>query len=256
VKKLVLFLLFAVLVAVAVWYAVGALPREDSVAAGPDSGPAAPSRPAAAPPLPALGPVCGGHCGTERWLVKTLSDPDRDCVSLKPVDRAVEELAALDPPARRPSQGRVKPVECRVYRVVAHMAGWDSLMRGERDRDLHLVLFGLNDPYTHLIAEIPDPACSGACRSGFGERFAGVRLALLHEVRNPDSPIGQNPDSALVVVTGVGFFDRRHHQTGVAPNGFELHPVLSIEFLPLGTPARRKVSRPGASHYVGRFAGR
>lgn len=186
-----------------------------------------------APPLPSLGTTCGGYCGAERWLVKTLSDPDRDCVSLKPVDATVEKLAALEQPARRPSQGRVRPVECRVYRVVAHMAGWDSLMRGERDRDLHLVLFGLNDPYTSLIAEIPDPACSGACRSGFGEQFAAVRSALLQEVQNPSSPIGRNPDSALVVVTGVGFFDRAHGQTGRAPNGFELHPVLSIEFLPL-----------------------
>jgi hypothetical protein len=31
-------------------------------------------------------------------------------------------------------------------------------------------------------------------------------------------------------VTGVGFFDRIHGQTGVAPNGIELHPVLDIQF--------------------------
>jgi hypothetical protein len=33
-----------------------------------------------------------------------------------------------------------------------------------------------------------------------------------------------------VTVTGVGFFDRIHGQTGVAPNGIELHPVLDIQF--------------------------
>jgi hypothetical protein len=27
-------------------------------------------------------------------------------------------------------------------------------------------------------------------------------------------------------ITGVGFFDAIHGQTGVAPNGVELHPVL------------------------------
>jgi hypothetical protein len=31
-------------------------------------------------------------------------------------------------------------------------------------------------------------------------------------------------------MTGVGFFDRIHGQTGVAPNGIELHPVLDIQF--------------------------
>ena len=33
-------------------------------------------------------------------------------------------------------------------------------------------------------------------------------------------------------ITGVGFFDRVHDQTGVSPlNGIELHPILKIEFL-------------------------
>jgi hypothetical protein len=30
------------------------------------------------------------------------------------------------------------------------------------------------------------------------------------------------------VITGVAFFDRIHNQKGVAPNGIELHPVLSF----------------------------
>jgi hypothetical protein len=35
----------------------------------------------------------------------------------------------------------------------------------------------------------------------------------------------------LLRVTGVGFFDYTHWQPGAARNGFELHPVLSVEFL-------------------------
>jgi hypothetical protein len=34
-----------------------------------------------------------------------------------------------------------------------------------------------------------------------------------------------------VRITGVGFFDRAHGATGAAPNVFEIHPVLKIEFL-------------------------
>lgn len=37
------------------------------------------------------------------------------------------------------------------------------------------------------------------------------------------------PCSAVIQVSGVGFFDELHGQTGVAPNGIELHPVLSIQ---------------------------
>jgi hypothetical protein len=32
-------------------------------------------------------------------------------------------------------------------------------------------------------------------------------------------------------ITGVGFFDRAHNATGAAPNVFELHPVLKIEWI-------------------------
>jgi hypothetical protein len=32
-------------------------------------------------------------------------------------------------------------------------------------------------------------------------------------------------------ITGVGFFDRKHGQLGVAPNGVEIHPILDIKFL-------------------------
>jgi hypothetical protein len=36
--------------------------------------------------------------------------------------------------------------------------------------------------------------------------------------------------SVPVTVVGVGFFDFIHGQTGVAPNGIELHPVLGMCF--------------------------
>jgi hypothetical protein len=32
-------------------------------------------------------------------------------------------------------------------------------------------------------------------------------------------------------ITGVGFLDFGRGQSGVAPNGFELHPILKVEFL-------------------------
>jgi hypothetical protein len=37
-------------------------------------------------------------------------------------------------------------------------------------------------------------------------------------------------DPADATITGVGFFDRSHGQTGAAPNIIELHPVLEISF--------------------------
>jgi len=37
-------------------------------------------------------------------------------------------------------------------------------------------------------------------------------------------------EPAEATITGVGFFDRAHGQTGAAPNVIELHPVLDITF--------------------------
>ena len=55
--------------------------------------------------------------------------------------------------------------------------------------------------------------------------------------------------SALVQVVGIGFFDNLHGQTGVAPNGIELHPVLSITVsaLTVGRPRRTLISQ----HFLG-----
>jgi hypothetical protein len=46
-----------------------------------------------------------------------------------------------------------------------------------------------------------------------------------------------------VRVTGIGMFDFLHGQTGVAPNGIELHPVLNIVFNP-GTAQPLNAAEP------------
>jgi len=78
-----------------------------------------------------------------------------------------------------------------------------------------------------MIAEIPSPDCSGVCASAHAADIQAVRAAFISEIGAPTdrmTPIGK-----IMQVTGVGFFDMLHHQTGVAPNGIELHPVLNIQ---------------------------
>lgn len=179
----------------------------------------------AAPVIPqaALPIACGAQCGTERWLVKTLADPDREQVDLHPRPASVAELAVLARPDELPEAGRASGAERSTFVVEAYLAGWDP----EADGDIHLILADPNDQTVTLIAEIPDPSCSGACSSGFAQAYAEARSVLETGLARP------NPEDhpLRVEVTGVGFFDRNHGQTGAAPNFVELHPVLALRFL-------------------------
>jgi hypothetical protein len=153
--------------------------------------------------------------------VKTLSDPDRDRVKLRPVDVTIEELVSLERPALLPGAGRADSVEMTVYRVDARLLGLFT----EADGDYHLVLASPRDATITMIAEVPDPGCAGACASGFADVYARVRQKLMDRLNAPGGEV-----RPLVRVTGVGFFDFLHGQRGVAPNGIELHPVLDVEF--------------------------
>jgi hypothetical protein len=152
------------------------------------------------------------QCGYDRWPVKILGDKDRSRVDLKPVDTTVAKLGAI--PIHEipyPYDQRIAPEELRVYRVKARLLR----VRREKDSDLHVLLADLGEPEKRMIAEIPAPECAEG--TGHEDEYRAARELL--------SAI---PLNSLVEVVGVGFFDFLHEQKGAAPNGIELHPVLSI----------------------------
>lgn len=215
--------LACVIVAAGVWYVVTHFPLADTQPrqiAQQSELRAAPAIPA--PTLPALGAACGSRCGIERWMIKTLSDPTRDQVDLRPISTTVESLVTL-PPQPGTNFQRGGSAERHVFVVEALVGGW----RLESDRDYHVILFGLNNQRLSLIGEIPHPACFGSCQSGFAQQYGEARSAFescVHRPNPQDRPI-------RVRVEGVGFFDHEHGQSGSAPNQFELHPVLRLECL-------------------------
>ncbi len=119
--------------------------------------------------------MCGTRCGRDRWAIKTLSDRQHAIVRLNSViPTTIERLAALNPPAKLTDYRRVAPVEATVYRVEAFLMDWSR----EEDRDYRLVLASVRDPSVTMIAEVPDPDCQGACRSGYAAEFARMRIEL------------------------------------------------------------------------------
>jgi hypothetical protein len=78
--------------------------------------------------------VGGVHCGTERWPIKTLSDPDADEVDFGPRSVTVAQLLALRRPAHVGDLSpRIGRVERRTYTVTAGARG-GAPRRQERRR--------------------------------------------------------------------------------------------------------------------------
>jgi len=215
---------------------------------------AAPGVVSAAP----AGAASTGTCGVERWSVKTGTDPDAAKVDQSKVSpTTVGYLDGLAAPASTPANGRVAPVETTVWSVTATLTAYVL----EDDSDYHLILQDAQG--RTMITEIPDPGCVGPSspfaaaisqsRSDFDGHFsAGTAFKAAN---------------VAVRVTGVGFWDNEHGQTGVAPNGIELHPVLGISFdpaagtgtcqptLPAGTVRAAAASAGGAGYLMAGQAG-
>lgn len=122
---------------------------------------------------------------------------------------------------------RYAPWETESVTVRATLVGWKT----ETDHDYHMVIADLNNPSDTMIIEPPDPTCSSACDGGFANYFQATRTKLVNCFGSPPSSFTNLPAGIVVDVTGVPEFDALHGQTGVAPNGIEIHPVLNINFV-------------------------
>ncbi len=168
------------------------------------------------------------QCGVERWSVKTGTDADVGKVNLNSSTNTT--IAALRTPAAPnpiPANNRVSPWETTEWVLNATLTQYKL----ESDSDYHLVLQDAGG--LTMIVEIPSPTCVGA-----GSPFlAGITNAR-NEFNAKFTPTTSFQTANIPVqIKGVGMFDFLHGQTGVAPNGIELHPVLDVIFNPGTSPA-------------------
>jgi hypothetical protein len=174
-------------------------------------------------PAAAMPQAIRGDCGVWRWDVKTLSDPDRTDVNFDPQLTTVQALRTRDdqPSSLHTDTARIWPVEKKTYIVKARVISATI----EDDSDIHLVISQRNATSRKMIVEFPAPACVA---SPFKRpAIAAAREAMLDNCGGISSS-SFTQLSGNVEVTGVGFWDEIHGQTGVAPNGIELHPVLKF----------------------------
>jgi hypothetical protein len=159
----------------------------------------------------------GGACGSERWDVKTGTDPYTGMVSLVPVPTTIATLVGLA--AAGGGTMRESPTETTLWELKDVTL---TELKSESDSDYHLVI---SDGTNTMIAEIPYPTCAtGSPWLCFMENARSEIDAKYSVGSSPQTP------AATITLRGVGFFDFKHGQNGVAPNAIELHPLLQICF--------------------------
>ncbi|PYS74749.1 MAG: hypothetical protein DMF73_02830 [Acidobacteria bacterium] len=160
------------------------------------------------------------QCSGERWPVKIGTDPDASIVNLNsPTATTVANLIGIATPKLLQDNIR-QPAEKKLYVINATLKKY-ALMY---DLDYHMVIA---DAAGHtMIAEIPSPNCVPA-GSPFAAGIAHARAQFDAMFTATDT--FQSVD-VPVRITGVGFFDYLEGQSGQAPNGIELHPIIDITF--------------------------
>ena len=157
---------------------------------------------------------------SKNWRYKVGRDAEARGISLVPIPTTIDALLA-EPHVERPTDGsRIAPVELRTF-VIRDVA-LDGFQRAP-DGDVHMVIA---DAHGHtMIIEATPPFCTDE-DSPWRAQIAAVRRVVDAEI--PMALVGWK--KRTLSLAGVGYFDSRHGQFGVAPNGVELHPILSICF--------------------------
>ena len=166
------------------------------------------------------------QCGVERWSVKTGTDADVGMINLSSsTNNTIVTMRGWTAPSPIPANNRVSPYETTQWVLNATLTQYKL----ESDSDYHLILADASG--NTLIAEIPSPNCVGGS-SPLGPGIQNARNEF--DARfNPTSSF--QTANIPVRVKGIGMFDFLHGQTGVAPNGIEIHAVLDIIFNPSGS---------------------
>ena len=177
---------------------------------------------------PVSGPAGEFLARKERWGAKTgYEAPDIDIAH--PMTTTVRDLIVLPRPAELPSRGgpgseRYGATENTCYTIDAKLVRYKA---EDDDEDYHIVITDYDNPGKTMIVEIPEPGDVDSS-SPWRESIVSARDAF-DAAFHPTKRFTRR--SAHIRVTGIGFFDFLHGQSGVAPNGIELHPVLRIEVL-------------------------
>lgn len=164
------------------------------------------------------------QCGVELKAKKTMQDSDVSSVDTKTVSTyTVKQLSGMTAPNRADIDHATKrfPIEKQTIKVTGLFIGFKL----ESDSDFHIVIADPKDRTKTMIVEIPSPSC---LKGLLAVQAKLMRLAIEAKYGKATPKFKKIPNPQTVTVVGIGFIDFIHGQTGVAPDGYELHPVTQI----------------------------
>jgi len=161
------------------------------------------------------------QCGVERWSIKTGTDSQAPSINLSTyISTTIYNMWSSTQPSSLPANSRIAPRELNQYRL----SGTLTKYKRETDSDYHLVI--QDGSGRTMIVEIPSINCVGG-GSPFGTGISHARAQFDARLTATST---MKTTSIPITLKGIGFWDFLHGQTGVAPNGIEVHPVLDIVF--------------------------
>lgn len=196
--------------------------------------------------LLALSGAAWAQCGVERTDVKDLRDKAVVDIHMTPVPATVTELRKLKAPKVIGGTLQRQDSETQVYEVSAWVIGYKheafNPKTGDGDGDYHVVISEVGKPKQTMIFEIPDPRCAPG---NYAETLKQERDFIDSLPKGQATSAFKTLDKPVPVkATFVLFFDKKHGQKGVAPNGVEGHPGLGIEMsTALSANAEMKLQR-------------
>ena len=118
---------------------------------------------------------------------------------------------------------RLEELDEWIERWITHMQEEAAAIAGKIDPEQVQLIVRTTRRLAHRLDDSLPPSFDPTA-------LAEIRGIILGGIRKLEEEDEKSEARPLVRISGVGFFDYLHGQRGVAPNGIELHPVLSVEF--------------------------
>jgi hypothetical protein len=161
-------------------------------------------------------------CGVERWAVKTCYDADTVNLDFTNIVQSSIAYQRSLPVPTLPSDNITRlAFEDTVYQLNCHLIE----IKLESDQDIHCVISTIGNTAETMVAEVVNPECPNIVNTSRYNQFKILRDWIV-STYNPTTSFKQI--GVDVQITGVGFYDFLHGQTGIPPNGREIHPILSM----------------------------